>query len=254
MITKALGTRFKKFGGPPKKHLVVICRWGPHADVMSETSADSRVPGAGTTPLPAASGATAASRPSPRTLWRFPGPIALARGLDGQPPRLHHADADEVYLGDMTLWDWPGVDEFGALSIFDAARLAPRPGPVAGWFVAAPTALDAAAVLYVPDRRCAAAVAGAPDAAAARARLPAHYVAAVAESRRAMERYDAVSRRVADRLQTLDVAGAGLEALPEHWHDAARTPLHMLPPARREGLARALARAVRGVTSRQEAP
>lgn len=193
-------------------------------------------------PLPERSPAT----PSRRTLWRFPGPLPLARVLDGAPPTLHHADATAVYLGDLSLWDWPGVAEFGALSIFDADRLDPRPAEVDGWFVVAPATLDAGRVLYVPDRRCAVAVAGAADAAAARIRLPEHHAAAVTEARRAMARYDRVSQRVTERLRTLDARGRGLDALPERWRDDARTPLHMLPPARRERLSRALARVASG--------
>ncbi len=219
------------------------------AEESSATAPHDRVaPGGHPVSVPAAQRAAA----GPRTLWRFPGPLALGRILDGAPPALHHTAATEVYLGDLTLWDWPGVAEFGALSIFDADRLGPRPGAVAGWFTVAPATLDAAHVLYVPDRRCAARVAGAPDAAAARARLPGHYAAGVAEARRAMERYDAVSRRVVERLRALDDSGAGVDALPARWRAPARTPLHMQPPARREALARALARTVRRV--RPEAP
>lgn len=191
-----------------------------------------------------------------RTLWRFPGPLALARVLDGAPATLHHDDAAAVYLGDLGLWDWPGVAEFGALSIFGADRWAPRPGAVDGWFVIDPAPVDPSAVLYVPDRRCAAAVAGAADAADARRRLPAHYAGAVGEARQAIERYDRVSRRVVDRLRTLDGHGRGLDGLPERWRRDARTPLHMLSPAARERLARALTRAVRtmGESHAAEAP
>lgn len=179
-----------------------------------------------------------------RTLWRFPGPLALGRVLDGAPPTLHHPDAQTVYLGDRGLWSWPGVTEFGALSIFDAERLDPRPGPVSGWFVVDPAPLDAARVLYVPDRRCADAVAGCPDVATARARLPAHYPAAVGEARQAIERYDAITRRMVDGLRALTGDGVDpVDRLPRRWRTAARTPLHMLPPARRRALVEAVGRA-----------
>lgn len=180
----------------------------------------------------------------PRTLWRYPGPIALGRVLDGAPPTLHHPDAIRVFVGDASLWRWPGVAEFGALSIFDAARFDPRPGPVEGWFVIDPAPLDPAAVLYVPDRRCAQAVAGAPDADVARSRLPDGYPEAVAEARRAIARYDTLSAQVVEGLEALGVGGADpIDRLPPRWREAARTPLHMLPPAGRRALATAVRRA-----------
>ncbi len=169
------------------------------------------------------------------TLWRFPGPIALLDVLGGAPATLHHDGAEVAWLGDSTLWDWPGVAEFGALTVFGAERLEPAPGAVAGWYTVAVRSLEPNAVLYVPDRGCARAVAGALDADAARARLPAGYDAAVGEARRAMARYDTVSQRVVDAIETL-----GDDGIPMPWRRAARTPLHMLRRAEREALADAL--------------
>lgn len=172
---------------------------------------------------------------APDTLWRFPGPLALGRVLAGEPPTLHHPDAGRVFVGDDRLWSWPGVAEFGALTLFDAARYAPRPGPVDGWFVIDPQPLDPARVLYVPDQSTARRVAGARDAAEARARLGEGYGPALAEVERAIARYDAVGRRVIAGLDALGEAG-----IPPDWRSEALTPLHMLPPARRDALADAL--------------
>lgn len=201
-------------------------------------------------------GSTSVARPRDLTLFRFPGPLVLARILDGEAPSLHHEDAPRVFIGDLSLWSWPGVDEFGALAIFGAERLAPRPADVDGWYVIDPVSIDPDAVLYVPDRQCARAVSGAADAGAARRRLPPHHAAAVGEARRAMERYDAVSRAVVEVLEALDADPRGLDAVPEAWRADASTPLHMLPPGRRDALARALRRAVRrlGPTHRRETP
>lgn len=169
------------------------------------------------------------------TLWRFPGPIALLDVLAGAPPTLHHAEAEVAWLGDLSLWDWPGVAEFGALAVFDAGRFEPAPGAVTGWYTVAVRPLDGARALYVPDRGCARAVAGAVDAAEARTRLPAGYDAAVGEARRAMARYDTVSKRVVRAIETL-----GDDGIPMTWRRAAQTPLHMLPRVEREALADAL--------------
>lgn len=169
------------------------------------------------------------------TLWRFPGPIALLDVLGGAQPTLHHDGAERAWLGDATLWDWPGVAEFGALTVFGAERFEPAPGAVAGWYTVAVRPLDPAGVLYVPDRGCARAVDGALDADAARARLPTGYAAAVGEARRAMAQYDTVSQRVARAIETL-----GDDGIPMPWRRAARTPLHMLPRVEREALADAL--------------
>ncbi|MCB9529235.1 MAG: hypothetical protein H6701_12780 [Myxococcales bacterium] len=172
---------------------------------------------------------------TPVTLWRFPGPIALLDVLAGARPTLHHDAATAAYLGDDTLWDWPGVAEFGALTIFGADRLDPRPAAIAGWYTVPVGPLDPGAVLYVPDRGCARAVDAAPDAAAARARLPLGYDAAVGEARRAMARYDLISRRVVAAREAL-----GEARLPARWRRAVDTPLHLLPRAEREALADAL--------------
>lgn len=229
----------QKIPAARKKHLVVIEPPWPHPGGMPPHANAKRRP-----PSPAVPA-------SARTLWRFPGPLALARMLDGAPPALHHPDARRVYVGELAaLWAWPGVPEFGALSIFDADRLAPTPVETEGWFVVAPAALDPRAVLYVPDRRCAEAVLGAADAEQARARLPGeHCAAATAEARRAMSRYDAVSRRVVDALEAL---GDDLNAVPERWRADAATPLHMLPPPRRDALAAALTRVARRAASSAE--
>lgn len=172
---------------------------------------------------------------TPVTLWRFPGPIALLDVLAGAAPTLHHDAASIAYLGDDTLWDWPGVAEFGALTLFGADRLDPRPAEVAGWYTAPVQRLDPGAVLYVPDRGCARAVDRAPDAAAARRCLPPGYDAAVGEARRAMARYDMISQRVVTAREAL-----GDDRIPARWRRAAHTPLHLLPRAEREALADAL--------------
>lgn len=169
------------------------------------------------------------------TLWRFPGPIALLDVLAGAPPTLHHDAATVAWLGDLSLWHWPGVAEFGALTIFGADRLDPTPAEIAGWYTVPVRALDPAAVLYVPDRGCARAIEGAPDAAAARHRLPPGYDAAVGEMRRAMARYDAISRRVVTAREAL-----GEAAIAHHLRRAIDTPLHLLPRPEREALADAL--------------
>lgn len=169
------------------------------------------------------------------TLWRFPGPIALLDVLGGAQPTLHHDGAEVAWLGDASLWDWPGVAEFGALTVFGAERLDPAPGAVAGWYTVAVRPLERAGVLYVPDRGCARAVAGAPDAGAARGRLPPGYDAAVGEARRAMARYDTISQRVVRAIETL-----GDDGIPMACRRAVRTPLHMLPRPEREALADAL--------------
>lgn len=185
----------------------------------------------------------------PSTLWRFPGPLALRAVLDGAPPTLHHLEARVAYLGDLSLWRWPGVSEFGALTVFAADGLAPQPTEIPGWYTvdlaAVGVALDARRVLFVPDERCAAAVEGAADAAAARRRLPADYDAAVGEVRQAMERYDALSQRVVDAWQTL-----GDDRVPDRWRETLDTPLHLLPRATRDALADGLQAALAGAPAR----
>ncbi|MCA9538663.1 MAG: hypothetical protein KC620_07225 [Myxococcales bacterium] len=171
----------------------------------------------------------------PRTLWRFPGPLALQAVLDGAPPTLHHPDAPLAFVGDLRLWAWPGVAEFGALTLFDAAALAPEATEIAGWYRVTVRPLDGGQILYVPDEKCARAVEGAAGVDEARARLPAEYAEAVAETKRAMARYAEVVDRVIAAREQLPA-----ERVPPDWRTALDTPLHLQPPAARAALAAAL--------------
>ncbi len=177
--------------------------------------------------------------PTTRTLLRFPGPLALLRVLSGEVPSLHHADAARVFLGDERLWDWPGVREFGALSVFDADRFGPAPHGVDGWYTCPVQALGPDDALYVPDAECASLVAGCRTARAARRRLPPDHGPRVERARAAMVAYDAVAAHV-EAARTRGLTSGQPTALPPALRGLLNRPLHMLTPAERAALVEAL--------------
>lgn len=175
---------------------------------------------------------------TPRTLLRFPGPLALLRVLGGERPTLHHADAPRVFLGDERLWDWPGLRPFGALAVFDADRFDPAPHEVAGWFTCAVRPLGPDDALYVPDAEAAGVVSGCRTARTARRRLatalPDH-AARVARARALMQAYDADAASV----DAARADGRAL-ALPAPVRGLLNRPLHLLDADERRRLVAAL--------------
>jgi hypothetical protein len=174
----------------------------------------------------------------PRTLLRFPGPLALARVLAGERPTLHRAGETRVFLADERLWDWPGPTSFGALAVFDADRFAPEPHPTPGWYVCRVAPLEADDALYVPDAESAAAVVGASSARDAVPRLPPRHDARVAERAAAIRAYD----RLAAAVEAAREAGerGPVPGWPAALRGLLHRPLHLLTPAERDALAAVL--------------
>ncbi len=170
----------------------------------------------------------------PRTLLRFPGPLALLRVLEGAPPTLHRAGETRVFLADERLWNWPGPADFGALAVFDADRFDPEPHPTPGWYVCRVAPLTPDDALFVPDAESAAAVLGSPSAEAARPRRPPQHDARVEARRAAMRVYDALAAAVEA------ARDAGETGPIPRWPAALRAllnrPLHLLTAAERSAL------------------
>jgi hypothetical protein len=176
---------------------------------------------------------------TPRTLLRFPGPLALLRVLEGAPPTLHRAGETRVFLADERLWDWPGPADFGALAVFDADRFAPEPHPTPGWYVCRVATLAPGDALYVPDAESAAAVFGAPSAEAARPRLPPQHGRRVAIRLDAMRAYDALAAAV-EAARDAGESGS-IPRWPASLRALLNRPLHLLTAAERAALAATVA-------------